>query len=195
MINFVVKAGFSDNRVESIGNGLCQLRRGVMGLGLLGLLATGCGKGKGNDIDLSGGQETGTSTLSGSNSATSTQSTNGTTTTAPQDTTGTTGATTPGVTTSFDPGILTSLDLGTTSGTGTGTATGTGTGPSGQRDCSKIKWGDRLKEGEIIARGDVSGYIDTDGDGLVEEKLRDAGMCQMHLSGKRCGLMMYGRWG
>lgn len=166
----------------------------IMGLSLFCVGLTGCGKGKGPDIDLSSGQETASSTLT----STATQSTQGGAATTgpsgPQDTTGNLETNTPGVTTSFDPGILTSLDLGTTS-TGTGTGTGTGKDPNDQRDCSKIKWGDRLKEGAIIARGDVTGYLDSDGDGLVEEKLRDVGMCQMHLSGKRCGLMVYGRWG
>lgn len=152
------------------------------------VFASGCGKGKGNDIELGTGEGT-SSTTQNATVTTGTQTGNLTTTSAPKDATQNTETTTPGITTSFDTGLLTSLDLGTTS------ASGTGADPNDRRDCAKIKWGKRLKEGGIVSRGDVSGYMDADGDGLVEEKLRDVGMCQMHLSGKRCGLMVYGRWG
>lgn len=178
MLVSVVKSSLLDNtKVRSRWSGL---------FGVLMVLASGCGKGKGTDIDLGTGTQSSTQTATGTKS---TQTGSNTTTTSPQDSTGNPGASTPGVTSTFDPGILTSLDLGT------GTGTGTGPGKNDRRDCAKIKWGDRLKEGAIISRGDVSGYIDSDGDGLVEEKLTDAGMCQMHLSGKRCGVMVYGRWG
>lgn len=62
-----------------------------------------------------------------------------------------------------------------------------------QRDCEKISWGDGMKEGDVIARGDVEGFVDSDKDGVVEQQPTDAGMCQFHLTGKKCGLVLYSR--
>lgn len=62
-----------------------------------------------------------------------------------------------------------------------------------KRDCDKIKWGKKgLKKGSIVARGDVKGYFDPDGDFTLDEKPRDAGMCELHLTKHRCALMLYG---
>lgn len=61
------------------------------------------------------------------------------------------------------------------------------------RDCDKIEWGSELKEGSVIERGDVQGYVDSDGDGAVEKEEQDAGMCQLHKTGKKCGLVLYSR--
>lgn len=153
-------------------------------LSLTMLIGLGCHPGKGNDIDLSTGAAGASSTSSHSNTSAS-QSTQSTSSQSTQTSSST------GLSTGLTSGVLTSSH---SSGQSSGSQ-GTGSSPDPSRDCAKIKWGDRLKEGEIISRGDVRGYMDADGDGLVEEKLRDVGMCQMHLSGKRCGLMVYGRWG
>lgn len=62
-----------------------------------------------------------------------------------------------------------------------------------QRDCANISWGESLKEGAVVARGDVQGFVDSDNDGAVERETKDAGMCQFHLTGKKCGLVLYSR--
>lgn len=188
----VLRSRVLDNAKRSVGVNCALAARRMAGLGLLALLVSACGKGRGNDIDL--GTDTDGSTTTQLSTTTSKGTATGKSTSTPKGdatSTGATGATTPGITTSFDTGLLTL----TMTGPGNTGGSGTQTSPKGKRDCSKIKWGKRLKEGAIISRGDVTGYMDTDGDGLVEEKLRDVGMCQLHLSGKRCGLVVYGRWG
>lgn len=62
-----------------------------------------------------------------------------------------------------------------------------------ERDCEKVAWGSELKEDTVITRGNVKGYVDTDGDGVVEQTEQDAGMCQLHETGKKCGLVLYSR--
>lgn len=81
-----------------------------------------------------------------------------------------------------------STDKEDSSGTGSGGESG-----AGDRDCSKIAWGNALEESSIIPRGDVRGYVDQDGDGRLEKTEQDAGMCQLHMTGKKCGLVLYSR--
>lgn len=62
------------------------------------------------------------------------------------------------------------------------------------RDCEKIAWGGvDVAVGKIIARGDVQGYVDKNGDNKPERELVVAGMCEMHLTGKKCGIVNFGR--
>lgn len=62
-----------------------------------------------------------------------------------------------------------------------------------KRDCEKVDWGSgTLKEGQIVPETKVKGFVDEDGDGRLEAKSAPAGMCELHLSDKRCGLIVYG---
>lgn len=62
-----------------------------------------------------------------------------------------------------------------------------------KRDCEKIAWGGgTLAKGQIVPETKVNGYVDEDGDGRLETQAMPAGMCELHLSGKRCGLIVYG---
>lgn len=65
------------------------------------------------------------------------------------------------------------------------------------RDCDKIQWGNgrSLVEGEIIPRTDAKGFVDKDGDNVIEETETDADMCQLHMSGRKCGFIIYGDTG
>lgn len=65
------------------------------------------------------------------------------------------------------------------------------------RDCSKIQWGSgsSLVEGNIIPRTDAKGFVDKDGDNVIDETETDADMCQLHLSGRKCGFIIYGDTG
>lgn len=66
-------------------------------------------------------------------------------------------------------------------------------GDKPKRDCEKIQWGSgSIKNGQIVPRDDQKGYLDKDGDGKLETDETEVGMCQLHLSGKRCGLVMTG---
>lgn len=70
---------------------------------------------------------------------------------------------------------------------------GGGGSEGGERDCEKIEWGKKgVKKGEIVARGDVQGFADGDGDFEPEKKEVDAGMCELHLTKYRCALVLYG---
>lgn len=65
--------------------------------------------------------------------------------------------------------------------------------PDNGRDCEKISWGSgSLKAGAIIPRDDQKGLLDKDGDGALESNETEVGTCQLHLTGKKCGLIMYG---
>lgn len=68
----------------------------------------------------------------------------------------------------------------------------TSTGGSNGRDCDKISWGSGMKTGSIIQRTETTGYLDTNGDGKLEETPTKVGTCQLHLTGKKCGLVFYG---
>lgn len=59
------------------------------------------------------------------------------------------------------------------------------------RNCDKIAWSKNLREGEIVIPGDADGYSDQDGDGELEVELREVGMCKLHESGKKCGLVIF----
>lgn len=71
---------------------------------------------------------------------------------------------------------------------------GGGEGEGGsKRDCEKIQWGSGgVKKGQVVPRDNQKGYVDKDGDGKVETEETEVGMCQLHLSKKRCGLVMTG---
>lgn len=56
------------------------------------------------------------------------------------------------------------------------------------RDCAKISWG----QGDVVERGSAKGYVDTDGDDKLETQETQAGMCELHLSGRKCGLVLFG---
>lgn len=76
------------------------------------------------------------------------------------------------------------------------TGSGDTGGGDGKRDCSKIKWGKKLSSNtkleNIVPEGKNKGYVDTDGDGKVNtDKERDAGMCELHLSKKKCGYIAF----
>lgn len=61
------------------------------------------------------------------------------------------------------------------------------------RDCDKIAWGSaNVAVGQVIARGDVKGYIDKNADNKPERELVLAGMCEMHMTGKKCGIVNFG---
>lgn len=62
-----------------------------------------------------------------------------------------------------------------------------------ERNCDDIAWGEELREGETVILGATKGYLDTDGDNKVERKETDVGMCQLHRTGKKCGMVFYAR--
>lgn len=62
-----------------------------------------------------------------------------------------------------------------------------------ERSCDDIVWGEELREGETVTLGATRGYLDADGDNKVEEKETDVGMCQLHQTGKKCGMVFYAR--
>lgn len=61
------------------------------------------------------------------------------------------------------------------------------------RSCDDIKWGEELREGDIVTLGATKGYLDADGDDKVEEQETEVGMCQLHRTGKKCGMVFYAR--
>lgn len=76
---------------------------------------------------------------------------------------------------------------------GPGEGEGEGGGDKPNRDCEKIQWGSGgVKKGQVVPRDDQTGYLDKDGDGKLETEETDVGMCQLHLTGKRCGLVITG---
>lgn len=93
-----------------------------------------------------------------------------------------------------------------TSSDGSNTDDGTGSDSSGTqepddsgdgkptRDCAKIRWGSSniIRVGDILQRGDTPGYVDSNGDNKPEEVRRTAGMCELHMTGRKCGLVLYG---
>lgn len=62
-----------------------------------------------------------------------------------------------------------------------------------ERSCDDIEWGDELEEGETVMLGATKGYLDSDGDDKVEAQETDVGMCQLHQTGKKCGMVFYAR--
>lgn len=62
-----------------------------------------------------------------------------------------------------------------------------------ERSCDQIEWSEKLREGEVVVLGKTRGYLDTDGDNKVEEKETEVGMCQLHKTGKKCGMVFYAR--
>lgn len=125
-----------------------------------------------------GGATTGTSTSTGT-STTTTTTTATTTTTTTASAGDTSSDSTSDETTSTDTTGDTSSDSSSSSDTDTG-------GP--KRDCEKIDWG----RGKVVKRGEAEGYVDQDGDDALETDKTDAGMCELHLSGRKCGLVLFG---
>lgn len=77
---------------------------------------------------------------------------------------------------------------------------GDGTGyPENDRDCDKVAWGPlkgALHVGATLPRQEVTGYYDRDGDNKVElDKEVTVGTCAMHLTGRKCGIIVAGRKG
>lgn len=74
---------------------------------------------------------------------------------------------------------------------------GDGTGyPKNDRDCDKVKWGTPstpIRRGSPVARQDVKGYFDKDGDNKIERTLAEVGTCQLHLTGRKCGVIVVGK--
>lgn len=83
---------------------------------------------------------------------------------------------------------------------GGGDSSGEQPGPDG-RDCSKIQWGSDREVatiGKVVGRSDSTGYLDKNGNGRIdadEKTETQVGMCQMHLTGKKCGYVIYGDQG
>lgn len=64
-----------------------------------------------------------------------------------------------------------------------------------KRDCEKIEWTSSVKVpkvGDVVPRDDQMGYIDSDGDGVADKESSEAGMCEMHKTGKNCALVTFG---
>lgn len=57
-----------------------------------------------------------------------------------------------------------------------------------KRDCDKIQWG----QGQVVERRTAQGYVDKDADDELETEETAAGMCELHLSGRKCGLVLFG---
>lgn len=116
-------------------------------------------------------------------------------------------------TTESDEGSSTGDNTGVTTTSTTGTSTTSTTGDAGTsstddssdettstdstgdttteepaRDCANIEWG----KGDVVERGTAQGYVDQDGDDELETDKTDAGMCELHLSGRKCGLVLFG---
>lgn len=77
---------------------------------------------------------------------------------------------------------------------------GNGTGyPKNNRNCDKVQWGPkkgRIGIGAPLPRQEVPGFFDSDGDNKVERgKVVDVGTCAMHLTGRKCGIIVVGRKG
>ena len=71
-------------------------------------------------------------------------------------------------------------DGGGAADTDTDTATDTGTG----EECvAPFDWGDSWATGEVIANWQLNGYIDADGDGVVETDAVDFDMDTIHCRG------------
>lgn len=85
-------------------------------------------------------------------------------------------------------------------GSGGEDSSGDQPGPDG-RDCSKIQWGNDREVatiGKVVGRSDSEGYLDKNGNGRIdadEKTNTQVGMCQMHLTGKKCGYVIYGNKG
>lgn len=60
-----------------------------------------------------------------------------------------------------------------------------------ERNCDEIAWSKNLREGDIVIPGETTGYADEDEDGEVEAQERSVGMCKLHESGKKCGLVLF----
>lgn len=75
-----------------------------------------------------------------------------------------------------------------------------GTGyPENNRDCDKVSWGPlkgALNVGATLPRQEVPGFYDSDGDNRPElDKEVTVGTCAMHLTGRKCGIIVAGRKG
>lgn len=72
--------------------------------------------------------------------------------------------------------------------------------PNG-RDCSKIDWGsdsEIASVGKIVGRSDSVGYLDRNKNGRIDDdelEETQVGLCQLHLTGKKCGYVIYGDTG
>lgn len=72
--------------------------------------------------------------------------------------------------------------------------------PNG-RDCSKIDWGSNSEVatiGKVVGRSDSIGYLDQNKNGRIDDdelKETQVGLCQLHLTGKKCGYVIYGNTG
>ena len=59
-------------------------------------------------------------------------------------------------------------------------------------ECSAVEWGSGLKIGEKVSNWAMSGYIDNDGDGVVEELEVDYDFELIHCTGKQSMVLIYG---
>lgn len=67
-------------------------------------------------------------------------------------------------------------------------------GGSDDKDpCKAIKWGDKVKVGSIVPRGDTPGFWDQDGNGTLDKEETQVGMCELHKTGKKCGVVIFGK--
>lgn len=91
----------------------------------------------------------------------------------------------------------TGTETGSDGNTDPGTDTGTDTTDENnkKRDCSKIQWGSGLAKGEVIPRSDVRGFLDSDGDKKADDTETDVGMCALHQTDAKCGLVVTGFMG
>lgn len=140
--------------------------------------------------DQTTGDETSTSgdNTDATNSGATSTSTTGTTTTSTSGSAGDTSSdATTDESTSTDSTGDTSSDTSTSSTSDTDTDTDTDTGGN-KRSCDNINWG----VGDVVERRTAQGYVDQDGDDELETSKRDAGMCELHLSNRKCGLVLFG---
>lgn len=79
---------------------------------------------------------------------------------------------------------------------GSKTGSKTGGGKGSERDCDKIAWASGSEiipsVGAILPRDDQTGFVDSNGDGVSEDKPTQAGMCALHKTGAKCALVTYG---
>lgn len=63
----------------------------------------------------------------------------------------------------------------------------------GEDPCDKIQWGVTVKIGAVVPRGDTPGFWDKDKDNKLDEGETQVGMCELHKTGKKCAIVIFGK--
>lgn len=77
-------------------------------------------------------------------------------------------------------------------GVGDGLTGGGADAGGGGDSCTEIEWGTGFAVGEVVANWEHTGYIDDDGDGVVEEEEVEFNLEDVHCSGAKTMVLIIG---